>query len=275
MKKVIVPTDFSETARNAFHYAQDFAMAAGNIELTVVHVFMPQVEAEYPNFVPPVAEFMKIREEMLDEFLQENRKHEAGDLSMRTELLVGFGADEIVRTSEEADFIIMGTTGQSNVLNRIFGSVSSSVAKKAHCPVILVPPGVTFQGIRHILYASNYESAHETMLGKLLMFNRLFNANVHFVHVRTEGETDFSRTKEEIFEDLFESGEPTFAFEIEAVEGETVAEGLSQYADQEPIDLVVMVNCRHSFWESFFEKSQTRRMAIHTKHPLMVLHLES
>ncbi len=274
MKKIILPTDFSETAQNAFRYAQQFAAYLGQSRIEVVHVFMPQVESEYPNFAPPITEFMKIREEMLDRFIEEQRLPDLPDLEIAKELLVGFAAEEINRKAAKEDLIIMGTTGQSGVINRLFGSVSTAVTKGANCPVILVPGSVAFQPFHHILYASNYESADDDMLEDLMDFNRPFNANIHFVHVRTSGRDDFQKTKEQIFEELFEKGEPSFAFEIEEVAGESVTEGLNAYTRNHPVDLVVMVNCRHSFWTSIFDKSQTRDMVLHTQQPLMVLHLE-
>ncbi len=278
MKKILVPTDFSQAARCAFFYARKLASASGGGQLKVVHIFMPAVEAEYPNMVPPVTEYLKVREDMLREFVDECCQEDdpAGlqSVTIERELLIGFPAEEIARISEDYDMIVMGTTGESDLLNKMFGSVSSAVAKRAECPVILVPKDMDFRGFSHILYASNYESVDEKMLAKLLAFNQQFGACIHFVHVREEEKGDFEKNKEEIFEELFENGEPSFSFQMAEVEGHSVAEGLNQYAKENRIDLVVMVNRKRSFWETFFHKSQTKEMALHAHLPLMILHLK-
>jgi nucleotide-binding universal stress UspA family protein len=279
MKNILVPTDFSETAKCAFFYAHKMAEALGGGTIKLVHVFMPAVESEYPNFVPPVSEFLKIREEMLNEF----RKETCGEINherypaikIEQELLIGFPADEISRISSDYDLIVMGTTGDSDLLNNIFGSVSSAVARRADCPVILIPRDMEFEGFNHILYASNYESAEDEMIETVLHFNRPFHASIHFVHVREEGEKEeqYRKSKEEIFNELFEEGEPAFSFQMAEVESDSVEDGLNEYVEKNGIDLVVMVNYRRRFWNSFFHKSQTKRMALTTRIPLMVLHV--
>jgi len=278
MKNILVPTDFSETSKCAFFYARRLAEALGGANISLVHVFMPAVESEYPNFVPPVSEFLKVRKEMLKEFREEacNEAEEPSEAcEVEEELLIGFPADEIGRVSADYDLIVMGTTGDSDLLNKIFGSVSSAVARRADAPVILIPRDMEFKGFNNILYASNYESAEEDMVEELLEFNRPFNACIHFVHVREEQEKEaYEKSKEEIFEELFEDGEPGFSFQMAEVSGKSVAEGLNDYATENQIDLAVMVNHRRNFWENFLHKSQTKRMALTSRIPLMVLHLK-
>jgi len=275
MKNILVPTDFSNTAKCAFFYARKLAEQLGGARIKLVHVFMPAVESEYPNFVPPVSEFLKVRQEMLDEFVDETCRDEALDpdagIVIDKELLVGFPADEISRVSGDYDLIVMGTTGDSDLLNKLFGSVSSAVCRRADCPVILIPREMDFTGFDHILYASNYESITEEALESILDFNRRFRACIHFVHVHNEEDKDYDKSKEEIFEELFAEGDPDFSFEIAEVDGKTVAEGLNTYAEKHDIDLVVMVNQHRGFWENIFHKSQTKRMALTSRIPLMVL----
>ncbi len=275
MKNILVPTDFSNTAKCAFFYARKLAEQLGGGRIKLVHVFMPAVESEYPNFVPPVSEFLKVRQEMLDEFVDEACRSEdldpQADIEIDKELLVGFPADEISRISEDHDLIVMGTTGDSDLLNKLFGSVSSAVARRSDCPVILIPRDMEFRGFDHILYASNYESITEDALEEILDFNRHFRACLHFVHVQDDSDKNYDKSKEEIFEELFAAGDPDFSFEIAEIDGKTVAEGLNHYAESHDIDLVVMVNQHRSFWENFFHKSQTKRMALTSRIPLMVL----
>lgn len=279
MKNILVPTDFSETAKCAFFYAHKMAETLGGANIKLVHVFMPAVESEYPNFVPPVSEFLKVREDMLAEFREETcgeiKNGPDTNIEVEQELLIGFPADEISRISPDYDFIVMGTTGDSDLLNKIFGSVSSAVARRADCPVILIPRNMEFKGFDHILYASNYESAEDEMIEAVLDFNRPFHACIHFVHVRENGEKEekYRKSKEEIFEELFEEGEPDFSFQMAEVDSDSVEEGLNAYVEKNGIDLAVMVNQRRRFWDNFLHKSQTKRMALTTRIPLMVLHV--
>ncbi len=276
MKKILVPTDFSDTARTAFTFAQEIAEYFGGAIIKIVHAFVPPVEAEYPSIIPAIEEYINVREQMLKNFVNDLTMPEAEkkNLFVEKEVLIGFAVDEITKASRDYDLIIMGKTGESGFLDNIFGRVSSGVAQRATCPVILVPNGLEFHGIKHILYASNYESACEDKIEQIKEFNEPFKAFIHFVHVNKSKDDQFSETKEEIFEELFDEGEPIFPFEIEEVEGESIVESLNDYAHERPIDLIVMVNCKRNFWRQLVHKSQTKKMAGRADLPLMVYHLE-
>jgi nucleotide-binding universal stress UspA family protein len=270
LKRILVPTDFSANARHACEFAQAMAKIIPGASIQMLHVFMPNVETEYPTMSTPVVDHLRIREEMLNECANEV------DIKDR-ELLVGFAADELVRMSEQADLIVMGTTGEGGVLSQWFGSVSTAVAQRAACPVLLIPPNVRFNGFQQIMYASNYDSVDQKMLNKLLEFNQIFNSTIHFVHVRdTADDQVFQKTKEEIFRQLFQGKEPSFAFNMSEIAGESVQEGLRNYASSRQIDLVVMAHRQRGFWEGFFHRSQTKGMVLKARDiPLLVFHLQS
>jgi len=275
MKKILVPTDFSATARGAMEYALKLSGTMKDVQIDVVHLYLPATAAEYPNIVPPIAEMMEAREKMLADFAEEAKKGGPQGISVKPNLLIGFPADEIVRISSAYDLIVIGATGESDVLDNMFGSVSSHVARKSKCPVILVPKGTTFKPLENILYASNYESADTGMIRSLIDFNRQFGAKLHFVHVRSENPADdFEKTRYHIFKDLFEQEEPGFAFEIEEIEGGDVTTALNAFVEKAEIDLVVMVVKKRGFWDGIFHRSQTRQMALNAHKPIMMLHLE-
>ena len=275
MKKILVPTDFSATARCAMEYALKLSGAMKDVQIDVVHLYLPATAAEYPNIVPPIAEMMEAREKMLADFAEEAKKGGPQGISVKPNLLIGFPADEIVRISSAYDLIVIGATGESDVLDNMFGSVSSHVARKSKCPVILVPKGTTFKPLENILYASNYESADTGMIRSLIDFNRQFGAKLHFVHVQSENPADdFEKTRNHIFKDLFEQEEPGFAFEIEEIEGGDVTTALNAFVEKAEIDLVVMVVKKRGFWDGIFHRSQTRQMALNATKPIMMLHLE-
>jgi len=276
MKKILVPTDFSDTSRGAFVFAQQIAKYFGGAYIKVVHAFVPPVEAEYPNFIPAIEEYIKVREQMLENFLADLTFTDTKELNFKIEkeVLIGFAVDEITKASTDYDLVVMGKTGESGFLDNIFGRISSGVSQKAKCPVILVPNGMAFHGIKHILYASNYESADDEKIEQIKEFNKPFNAFIHFVHVNKEKEDKFEKSKEEIFEELFEEGEPGFPFGIEEIQGDSIVESLNNYAQDHPIDLIVMVNCKRNFWQQLVHKSQTKKMATQSDLPLMIYHLQ-
>jgi nucleotide-binding universal stress UspA family protein len=277
IKKILVPVDFSDTAADATRYALALGLALGKAEICIAHVFMPQVDSEYPTFIPPLPEMTNFRQKMLEEFcggIKELKEHQG--IRVEKDVWIGFPADEIVRRSGEYDLIIMGTTGEGGFLDKVFGSVSTAVAQRADCPVILVPSGAAYSRINRVLYAGHYDAADTRMVEQLVAFNELFRACVHFVHVKAAGAQAerFQEEKEQIFSVLFRGGEPAFAFEIAEIEGDSVAEALNTYAEENNMELVVLVTRRRNFWAQLFHKSVTRGLVRIARQPLMVLRLD-
>ncbi len=274
MKKILVPTDFSNVSKDAFQYALELARIQKS-EIKVSHIYHPDFDPQNPYLAESATLQKEISVEHLKEFVAPAKKREGADHVpvVTSEAIIGFPVEEIVRQSKDAGMIVMGTTGEKGLLETLFGSVSTNVARKAECPVLLVPGGVRFQTIRHILYASDFESANEGTLEKLVDFANMFKADIHFVHVNEDpNATDYKEIENKIFKILFKGGEPSFAFTMTKVEGSSVMEGLNDYALRHQIDMFVLVSPDRPFWENLFHKSVTKAVALNTKIPMMVLH---
>lgn len=271
-KRILVPTDFSEVALDAFNYACQLAAKTDIERIDLVHWYTPQTASD-ALMIPPINEIMEVRRESLQKF--QERATIPKSLEIRAEVAIGFAADEAIEQSSNYEWIIMGATGINGLLEQVFGSVSSAVAQRAHCPVLLVPGGVTFKEPRQIMYASHDIAISKEVIHKLINFNHLFHARVHFIEViETDEPAPTSQDRQKLFAALFEGPDPDFAFEIGEVEAETVEEGLRSYLSEHAIDLVVMATQIRGFWEGFFHRSQVKKMALHPDVPLLVFHVE-
>lgn len=271
IKRILVPTDFSDVAANALQYALAFARYVEATQIDVLHVFTPQTASD-GAVIPPVAELMDTRRAQLDRFLKLAKGEE--NIQIEGGLEVGLAADVVCEQSAEYDMVIMGAYGEADVLENIFGSISTAVAQHAHCPVLLIPDQAEFKELRHILYASNDLSLSRRAVLQLINFNELFRARIHFVHIN-EGDDEERGNREHLFASLFSTPEPEFAFDIEEMAADSVTEGLHEYMRDKPIDLSVMVTRNRGFWANFFHTSQTKKMALEPTVPLMVFHLEN
>src|SRR5690606_36461762 len=125
--------------------------------------------------------------ELMKKFIHPNGNSKAGLVEtlvkVNSEIISGFAAEEIIRFSKspELDLIVMGTTGENTLLEKVFGSMSSDVSKKANCPVLLIPKGVTFRAYRNIAYASDFEKTDSRVLDKIVDFAGRFSAGIHLV----------------------------------------------------------------------------------------------
>ena len=279
INKILLPVDFSAASRNAYNYALQWSRLIG-AEIKIVHCFAPAFDPNQPVIVQPFEENKLFVEERLKKFCNtypnEEEVQPTNALKISSEAIMGFAVDEIIRTAddENSSMILMSTTSKHGVLDKFFGSISSAVSRKANTPVLLIPDGVSFKPFKNILYATNADSSDEYLVEEIIKFSELFKSNIHFVHVQENDETE-DHIEEELFKTIFKERAATFAFNIAKIKNESVVQGINNYAEKERIDLIVFITRHRNFWENLMHKSMTKRMALNTKFPLLVLHIDN
>jgi nucleotide-binding universal stress UspA family protein len=140
--RILVATDGSEEAELAALRAVDIAEKTDS-ELHVVHVgVVPFFLQSYPGTLGYERRLYEQIEEVSRERLRELswRVKAAGGTVAGTHLRMGQVALEIVALAEElgVGLIVMGSRGLGGVRRALMGSVSDSVVRHAHCPVLVV-----------------------------------------------------------------------------------------------------------------------------------------
>jgi len=142
IKRILVPTDFSEPSSEALTTAIAFARAFGaSIEL--VHV---AVETAYA--MPPPIDVATVPIDMtgvIDRAQKslnaEEARVQAAGVTCASIILAGTPDAEVVAHADKtgADLIVMGTHGRSGLTHALLGSVAERVVQHAHRPVLIVP----------------------------------------------------------------------------------------------------------------------------------------
>ena len=280
IKNILVPTDFSVTSRNAYHYAKRLAITL-DATITVLHVnqyFMPIAEVAIGSISED--EVVKMSEEAMTSFVVDEDDIDHWKMikhRVKTTILKGDLVPILVEMSEssDTDLIVMGMTGMQDFIGKIIGSASLDVSNQAKCPVILIPRDAKWHKIDKVMYASNYSSITPKMIGNITDFALAIDAGVHFVHVE-----DFSADYKEniakiIWAELFSADDaPSLSFEIHTISGGDKIEELRKYAEENEVKLMAFVSKHRTFWQNLVHKSVTEHMAISTEIPMMVMHLD-
>jgi nucleotide-binding universal stress UspA family protein len=144
--KILLATDGSEEAELALRAAVDLSNTTDS-ELHVVTVGRDYHPAyfEFPEPGDLRERALRTLEQETQEILdrQVEKIEEAGGTVAGTHLrMVGRKDEQIVSLSEEvgAGLIVMGSRGLGGVRRALLGSVSDSVVRHAHCPVLVVRP---------------------------------------------------------------------------------------------------------------------------------------
>jgi nucleotide-binding universal stress UspA family protein len=150
--KILLATDGSEDAQLAATTAVDLANSTGS-ELHVVHArfALPWTTGYYSDTEPPTTSIASKEEarQMVLQWLDEQveRIEAQGGSARQAYLRLGRPdegaitvAEQIVNLAEEirAGLIVVGSRGLGGIRRALMGSVSDSVVRHAHCPVLVV-----------------------------------------------------------------------------------------------------------------------------------------
>ena len=172
--------------------------------------------------------------------------------------------------------IVMGTLGATNVLDQVFGKVSSSAAMQAYKPVLLIPANTEFVKPNKIMVGFDEELVDNGALAELIDFNRHFKAHVDFVHIYEKRGKPFHEIREELMERLLESEDVPFSFDIRqiSVDEGHIPEQLQKYAEETNPDIQVVIAKHRSFVERLLHISTSRALCLHANRPLLILHTD-
>jgi nucleotide-binding universal stress UspA family protein len=143
LKRILVPTDFSQHSERAAAYAVELARRYEAEDVHCIHVsdIPADLLATSTYYVTGPSEqyIEQVREESrkgLDEFV---RKNLAG-MPVKTAFLEGRPFVEIIRyaRTNKIDLIVIATHGRTGLKHVLFGSVAEQVVRKAPCPVLVV-----------------------------------------------------------------------------------------------------------------------------------------
>ena len=144
--KILLASDGSEEAALAARTAADISQISQktNSQLHVVYVglsleYVGMGPPEIGDIPAPAQEQLSAEaRELLDAELEQVKA--AGGTVAQAHLGAGTPAREIVNLAEElgAGLIVMGSRGRGGIRRALMGSVSDSVIRHAHCPVLVV-----------------------------------------------------------------------------------------------------------------------------------------
>lgn len=141
VRRVVVPTDYSEIADRALAAAIELGKPLG-ATLTLVHVYTPVVLLPPPMDVISLSTvFPKALERMTEALEERAARVRAAGLPCETALLEGTPHLEIVRHAGEtgATLIVMGTHGRGGLAHAVLGSVTERVIHRSPVPILVVP----------------------------------------------------------------------------------------------------------------------------------------
>ncbi|MEO8533599.1 MAG: universal stress protein [Flavobacterium sp.] len=275
MKKILLPTDFSEAATNAFVHALEFAKIV-NAELILLHTFeIPVYDSQFfpENYASIYSSLELAKFEMFKDEIPRLRtiamERKLEDIVIKHRLMDGdllYNLKNAVK-EDKIDFVIMGTTGISDWTKFFLGSNTSSVISGVEVPVLCVPVDAEFKKIKIIGFTTRYREKDKKELRKILKIAKKTNAKVKSLYVKTS-DSDVSETTVKEWEREFANENVEFL----VLPSDEVKETILDFVLYKEVDVLAMITHKRSFFESLFDSSFTKKISKQVPVPVLVMH---
>lgn len=276
MRKIVLPTDFSDNAWDAISYALEFFKEEKCL-FYLLHTYTPAFyRVDYliggpdftaipdPSVDASVAGLEKTMKEIKKQYPNPNHR-------FKTVAAFNTLTDEIneLCQNEGIDFIVIGTQGASGVKEIFLGTNSVHVIRKAKVPVLVVPVYYAFQKITSILFPTDYLTHYKKdELQFIINLSHMHKAKLIVMHVlEAESLTPIQQQNKKYLEADLALAKPTF----KEMEGHKMPNAVNEYIDLYQLDLLVMMNRSHSFLEKLLVKQNVDAIGLYTKVPFFVL----
>ena len=272
MKTILCPTDFSACSENAAVYASKIAKEFDS-RLILLHVYeTPMIYMNEPLLAIDELELSaqaianKGLKKLKVKLLKENKF-----LKVETQVEEGNISDHIkaIADQEQVDLIIMGTTGKSRMKRIVLGSTSSHAIAKAGCPVLCIPKGDKYQGIKKIVFATDLNKDNMNAAMSLVTFAKHFDAEIIFVYV-----DEHLIYSDEQISDMTKKIRTHVSYNKMSgyiSKNTSVTEGLEYFLKKNPADMLVMFSHEKHFPKTLINPSITKEMTSQSHIPLLAL----
>ena len=276
MKKVLVPTDFSENSKGGVRFAVQWSTIE-SIELVFVHALhiSRQVQWSKSYFLKYSQVQRKKHRAILEEFAAEIYK----SMSIKPrkyscKIIEGFSPDlailEYCRGHDNIAFVCISTRGAGR-FKRLLGTITGNLITHSEIPVIAVPKNYRVKPFKQLMFATDFHS-YRKELKQVLNFARPLKMPVDVLHFAWPDEAIPDAT-------LIESGtRDKFRYPVKLYVKKSDATHTLIQRMQKEIDIrkpslaVMFTDQKRTLFQKIFLSSKAEQLSFDLKVPLLVFH---
>ena len=275
MKHILIPTDFSDNAWNALTYGIELFQKT-KCTFYVMHI------NTIPRYTGAGTSVKRASGKLADTLLKDSMENlnaliaRTKELPLKTEhtfvpLAFYSHFTETVKgvvETKNIDLIIMGTKGATGAKEVLFGSNTANIIKKSKCPVIAIPLHSAYKKPEEILFPTDYEIQYEKeTFHQLLDIVKAYTSSVNVLHVSTG--YDLTQEQEKNKQQLKKLLGSSSVFHN--VPDNSIITAVNEFQVKTPVDLIVMVQNKHTFMERLFNEPIIKKIGFHVTVPFMVI----
>jgi nucleotide-binding universal stress UspA family protein len=277
MKRILLPTDFSENAYNAISYAVQLYKDI-KCKFYILHTYTPvsisagRMVDNYSSF--DLQDITKETAERKLKGIEDRLKTEFNNANHTFITMVSFNTltSEMVEVvkKKEIEFVIMGTKGATGAKEIFIGSNTMQTIKNLKCPVIAIPSGFKYEKPSEILFPTDYKihkaNKYLSLIKELCENNN--NSKLHILNVSQDISLKEKQEQTETFlDDFFKETIHLF----HNTENEDLLKAIITFKKTYKINFLIMVHNEHNLFENLFFKPVVNQMVYHTNIPFLVI----
>ncbi len=277
MKKVLVPTDFSDNAWDALTYA---IRLYDDIPCTFYILNTYETNpSRMPNTMHQFAArkvsevLQKESEEKLQQIvahLEENMLNDKHTYVSQSKLGTLVSIVQHIVEKEHIDLIVMGTSGATGLKEVFMGSNTVKIIKHVDtCPILCVPEKYVYEELEQLIFATDYKkSLDKQALSCIIELQKIHNLSIRFVYIKKERKfSELQAYNRELLGTYFEKDLTMFE-EIES--DAALSKTITLYAEKENVNLICLAKYEHSFIEKLTHEPVIKKIGFHTSIPLLI-----
>ncbi len=276
MKKILFPTDFSETANNAFIYALKLAKSI-DAEIYVLNTYeMPVISttsAGQPELIQNVYNSIELNnfenfKKQVPQLRRTAEDYDCADIKLTFIFEEGIMLSILQKiiSKEEIDFIVMGTNGNSGFEKKLLGSNTVHVMENVSIPILSVPRKAQFKRLNHFGFATMLRESDKPGLHQIIKIANYLNADVKVLHV-LRNENPSAMDVLDQWKKEFNEANVSF----HTVLNEKLEDSVFFFIDDQLIDVMCIVKRHLNFFEKLFTTSLSKQLSYHADVPVLVL----
>ena len=273
MKTILVPTDFSKTSEYACKIAAKIAKKT-NATVYLIHLI------ELPKGVIDMAASSKfsIPESMLylrkirEKILNFRETLFSKDINVEYFIKINNPFDGIQKYADkiDADLIIMGFKGHSELEEMIIGSNTEKIVRSSKRPVIIVKQDSKNFKLKNLVFASNFKQENKEVFGKFVDFANTFSSKIHLLKVNTPANFQSTAEAKQKVKD-FIKGFNLPNYKINVYSDVSVEKGILNFSKDINADLIALSTHGRSGLAHLFTGSVTKNLSKNALKPMLTI----
>ncbi|MFD0836081.1 universal stress protein [Mariniflexile aquimaris] len=270
---ILLPTDFSDNAWNAAVYAlklyEEFKCTFYFLHSTKIAAMPTTVRSsKLSDTVNSAA-----KKELLE--LKELANVSNPNLNHSYEIIVSpVGIKDAIETTikkHNINLVVMGTKGATGAKELLFGSNTVSIIKKMRlAPILVVPEDYDFVVPRQIAFPTDFNRVYTHIeINALINLAIIHGSKIRIVHVNKEKKlSTVQEQNKATLNDSLKEYDHTFHWMPDYTK---IANAIYDYVEELDIDILAMVNYKHSIIEDLVHEPVISKIGYHLKIPFLVI----